>query len=292
MSSASVSPEIRRAPANMKWPGGRHVAVVFNVAYEAWSEGAASGVGPMGNPLPAGVFDANADSYGRYGANAGIRRLMSMLDRAGVQANVFTSGVLAERDPQQVRAVAKAGHEIVAHGYAQDLIPAKLSAEEDENYIRRTTELLTQVIGTRPAGWISPRATANDDTFRRLIRHGYEWQGDVLDDDLPYVQRYPEGEIIGVPLSIEFNDLSHSMRFGRSPAQFIEMFNQALPHLLANTDDAVIIDVLVHTHCYGRPACAWAYGEIAKQCAARDDLWVTTRGQIAAHLRSQLSAAR
>src|ERR1700751_3276895 len=118
----------------------------------------------MGNPLRPGVFDVNADSYGRYGANAGIHRLMRVLDRAGISANVFTSGALAERDPDQVRAVARAGHEIVAHGYAQDLVPATLSAEEDEDYIRRTTASLTEVIGSVPTGWVSPRATAGDDT--------------------------------------------------------------------------------------------------------------------------------
>ena len=280
-------PEIRPAPANMKWPGGRNVAVVFNVAYEVWSEGATSAIGPMGNPMPGSIFDPNADTYGRYGANAGIRRLMGVLKEAGISANIFTSGALAERDPEQVRAVAKAGHEIVAHGYAQDLIPAKLSAEEDDEYIRRTTELLTGVTGTRPAGWISPRATAGDDTMRRLIRHGYKWQGDMLDADLPYVQRYEEGELVAIPLTIEFNDLSHSMRFGRTPQQFVDMFSQALPRVLAAKDDVVILDVLVHTHCYGRPACAWAYGEIARMCAARNDIWVTTRGRIADHLLAQ-----
>ena len=43
-----------------RWPGGRHVAVVLNVAYEGWSDGKAPGIGPMGNPLPAGAFDTNA----------------------------------------------------------------------------------------------------------------------------------------------------------------------------------------------------------------------------------------
>lgn len=281
-------PKIIDAPAGMRWPDGRNVAVVFNVAYEVWSEGNVSGVGPMGNPLPPGVFDANADSYGRYGARAGIQRLMRVLDKAGVRANVFTSGALAERDPAQVKAVADAGHEIVAHGYAQDLIPAKLTPEEDEDYIRRTTTLLEQVTGRRPAGWISPRATAGEATFRRLVRHGYQWQGDVLDADLPYLQVYPEGEIIAIPLTIEFNDLSHSMRFGRTPRQFVEIFDDALANMLADPDDVVILDVLVHTHCYGRPAGAWAYGEIARKCANRDDIWVTTRGQIAEYFRSQL----
>lgn len=291
MSKYPSMARVRHAPKGMSWPGGRHVAVVFNIAYEVWSEGNASGVGPMGNPLPGGIFDPNADSYGRYGANAGIQRLTRILAGAGISANIFMSGALAERDPDQVRAVAAAGHEIVAHGYAQDLIPAKLSAEDDESYIRRTTELLTDVIGTRPSGWISPRATAGDDTFRRLIRHGYKWQGDVLDADLPYIQEYDEGKIVAIPLTIEINDLSHSMRFGRTPRQFVELFDDALSHMLAATDDVVILDVLVHTHCYGRPACAWAYAEIADKCAARNDIWVTTRGRIAEHFLTQVAAS-
>jgi len=288
MTENSNVPEIRRAPRGMRWPGDRNVAVVFNIAYEVWTEKGVSAIGPMGNPLRPGVFDANADSYGRYGANAGIQRLMRVLERAGISANVFTSGVLSERDPDQVRAVAKAGHEIVTHGYAQDLVPATLSAEEDEDYIRRATTGLAQVVGAPPTGWISPRATAGNDTFRRLIRHGYKWQGDVLDDDLPYLQRYEEGDLVAVPLTIEINDLSHAMRWGRTPRQFVEMFDEALNHLLAESDDVVILDVLVHTHCYGRPAGAWAYAEIAQKCAERSDIWVTTRGRIANHFLARL----
>jgi peptidoglycan/xylan/chitin deacetylase (PgdA/CDA1 family) len=281
-------PAIRRAPRGMRWPGDRHVAVVFNIAYEAWSEKGTSAIGPMGNPLRPGVFDHNADSYGRYGAIAGIHRLMRVLDRAGIAANVFTSGALAERDPDQVRSVAKAGHEIVTHGYAQDLVPATLSAEEDEDYIGRATTGLAKAIGVAPTGWISPRATAGNETFRRLVRHGYKWQGDVLDDDLPYLQTFEEGDLVAVPLTTEINDLSHAMRWGRTPRQFVELFDDALAHLLAASDDVVILDVLVHTHCYGRPAGAWAYAEIAQKCAGRNDIWITTRGRIAEHFRAQL----
>jgi hypothetical protein len=38
------------------------------------------GVGPMGNPLPSGIFDPNADSYGRYGARAGIAHHVGQQD--------------------------------------------------------------------------------------------------------------------------------------------------------------------------------------------------------------------
>lgn len=279
------------AAPGVRWPGDRNVAVVLNIAYEVWGDGKTSGVGPMGNPLPDGAFDDNADTYGRYGANAGIQRLMRALDRAGVQGSVFTSGLLGEQDPGQVRAVAEAGHEIVGHGWSQDLIPSVLSDADDESSIVRSTEILAEVTGTRPTGWISPRATAGERTLRLLAKHGYEYYSDSLESDVPYRRQFPEGDLWAVPLQIEFNDLPHAMRFGRTPRQFVEMFEDALPRLLANRDDVVAVDVLVHTHCYGRAANAWAYEEIARQCAASDEIWLTTRGGLARHAREALAAA-
>lgn len=276
-----VQPDIRWAPAGFRWPGGRHVAVVFNVAYEVWSEGKFSGIGPMGNPLPGGAFDDNAFSYGHYGATTGIKRLEKILNASGVKGTFFVSGALAERAPAQVRAIAEAGHDIAAHGYAQDLIPSTLSPEDDLASITRTTDLLTDVAGARPKGWISPRATAGPASVQRMIDVGYTWHGDTLDADLPYLQTYPNGQIVAVPFTVDINDLPHAMRYGRTPQQFVEMFHTYLGHALANDDDPVIIDVLAHTHCYGRPGGAWAYAELVKSCAQRDDIWVTTRSDIA-----------
>ena len=39
----------RRLGPDFRWPGGRRVAVVFNVAFEGWSDGKPPGIGPMGN---------------------------------------------------------------------------------------------------------------------------------------------------------------------------------------------------------------------------------------------------
>ena len=52
-----------RQQADWVWPGGRKIAVVFNVCLEAWSDGKAPGISPMGNPLPAGVLDTMAISW-------------------------------------------------------------------------------------------------------------------------------------------------------------------------------------------------------------------------------------
>ncbi|HEY2137775.1 MAG TPA: polysaccharide deacetylase family protein [Xanthobacteraceae bacterium] len=272
-----------RLGSDFRWPGGRLVAVVFNVAYEAWSDDKAPGLGPMGNPLPAGAFDTNALSWGHYGQVRGIERLLKGLDRVRLKASVMVSGVLAERTPDIVKAIASAGHDLVAHAYAQEIVPATLTSEAVQADIAKTTELLTTAAGVRPKGWISPRGTPGRDSARLLREAGYEWHGDVFDDDRPYVQEFDQGRIVAIPLTMEINDLPHAMRFGRSPRQFVEEFDDLLGHVLAAEDEAVMIDVTAHAHCYGRPSGAWAYEAIARKVMWRDDVWVGTRSEIAAH---------
>ncbi len=63
------------------WPGNKRVAVVFNVCLEAWSDGKAPGISPMGNPLPPGVLDNMAISWAAYGAKRGIYRLLDAFAR-------------------------------------------------------------------------------------------------------------------------------------------------------------------------------------------------------------------
>lgn len=278
---------VRRLDSDFRWPGGQKIAVIFNLAYEGWSDGVAPGLGPMGNPLPAGVFDTNALSWGAYGDTRGVHRLMRILDRLQIRASVMTSGIFAERSPATVKALADAGHEIVAHAYAQDIIPAKLIEEQVAADIARTTEALASVTGQRPRGWISPRGTPNAQSSRLLLAAGYSWHGDVFDDDRPYIQYFEDGEIVAIPLTMEINDLPHAMRFGRSPREFIERFENLLTYGLEG-DDAVMIDVTAHCHVYGRPSGAGAFEEVGRLAKGCGGAWIATRQEMADHVRSVL----
>ena len=104
-----------------RWPGEKKGAVLFNICLEAWSDGKAPGIGPMGNPLPAGHLDTMAISWAEYGPKRGIYRLLDGLARSNVKSSVMVNAVLAERHPDAVKAVAEAGHEVLSHSYAMDV---------------------------------------------------------------------------------------------------------------------------------------------------------------------------
>lgn len=264
------------------WPQNKRIAVVFNVCLEAWSDGKAPGISPMGNPLPAGVLDTMAISWAAYGVNIGIYRLLEALARHGAKASVMVNAVIAERAPESIRAVAAGGHEVLSHSYAMDVIPALLTDEEERANIERCTRLLQHASGRPIRGWLSPRGTSRPETPRLLAEAGYRWYGDVFDSDLPYVKTYGNRKIVAIPLATDVNDMPF-MKYGNAPKMMLESFEENLMIARTNAGPS-IIDVTAHAHIFGRPRGAYYYESIIERATAAADVWVATREQIADHI--------
>lgn len=264
------------------WPGGKRIAVVFNVCLEAWSDGKAPGISPMGNPLPAGVLDTMAISWAAYGVEVGIHRLMDGLGRHGAKASVMVNAIIAERSPTTVRAVAKAGHEVLSHSYAMDVIPALLSEDEERRNIVRCSKLLAEASGKPVRGWLSPRGTSKPSTAKLLAEAGYRWYGDVFDVDLPYVINYGNSRIVAIPLSYDVNDMP-AMKYGHPPRLMLESYNEVIEIARAG-NEIRIIDVTSHAHIFGHHRGAYFYEKIVEQAMSSPDIWVATRAEIADHV--------
>jgi peptidoglycan/xylan/chitin deacetylase (PgdA/CDA1 family) len=268
---------------NWLWPGGKRIAVVFNVCLEAWSDGKAPGISPMGNPLPAGVLDTMAISWAAYGVKTGIYRLLDAFQRHGAKASVMVNAVIAERAPEVVKAVAEGGHEVLSHSYAMDVIPALLSDEEERKNIARCTELLAHASGQKIHGWLSPRGTSKASTPKLLAEAGYRWYGDVFDADLPYVLTFGARRIVAIPLSYDVNDMP-SMKYGSAPRMMHDAFDEVIEIAREGDGELRIIDVTSHAHIFGHHRGAYYYEKIIEKAVSSADIWVGTRAQIAEHV--------
>lgn len=235
------------------WPQGRTLAVSVSVMLEGWSDGAAPGVGPMGNVLKPGVTDLQALSWAAYGANAGAWRLLDVLAGAGVRAVFYVSGVLAEPHPALMRAIVAAGHVVAAHGWGQQTIPATQSLEEETRDLRRCLAALEAATGQRPPGWISPRCTPSAHTTDLLAEAGLRWHSDFFDEDLPRVVRTPSGPITAVPFTMEVNDMPLSVRYGNEPESYSRTIGRILDRWTDLKPRPTCLDLTVHAHVYGRP---------------------------------------
>jgi len=265
------------------WPDGNRIAVVFNVCLEAWSDGKAPGISPMGNPLPAGVLDTMAISWAAYGVDVGIHRLMDVFARHGAKASVMTNAIIAERSPSTIKAIADGGHEVLSHSYAMDVIPALLSDEDERKNVDRCTALLEQAAGRKIVGWLSPRGTSKPSTPKLLAAAGYRWYGDVFNTDLPYVSNHGNNRIVAIPLSYDVNDMP-SMKYGHPPRMMLEAYNEVIEIARAGRDALRIIDVTSHAHIFGHHRGAHFYEKIVEQAMTAPDIWVGTRAEIAEHV--------
>ncbi len=265
---------------NWRWPQNKQIAVCFNVCLEAWSDGKAPGISPMGNPLPAGVLDNMAISWAEYGPRRGIYRLLEGFAKHGAKASVLTNAIIAERHPAAVRAVADAGHEIVSHSYAMDVMPAMMKEDDERANLRRCTGLLQNVSGKAIKGWLSPRATPSANTPRLLAEAGYAWYGDTLADDLPWVETFGNKKIVAIPLNTEVNDM-RSMKDGAPVSSIVSTFEEQLTRVRGHEKGPVIIDVTSHAHIFGRPHGAYFYERVIEIAAKASDVWVATRMEIA-----------
>jgi peptidoglycan/xylan/chitin deacetylase (PgdA/CDA1 family) len=270
------------------WPNGKRIAVVFNVCLEAWSDGKAPGISPMGNPLPAGVLDTMAISWAAYGVEIGIHRLMDAFGRHGAKASVMVNAVIAERSPGTVKDIAQNGHEVLSHSYAMDVIPALLSDDEERKNIERCTALLEKASGQKIVGWLSPRGTSKPSTPKLLAEAGYRWYGDVFNADLPYVVSHGNQRIVAIPLSYDVNDMP-SMKYGHPPRMMLESYNEVIEIARAGDRELRIIDVTSHAHIFGHHRGAHFYERIIEQATSSPDIWVGTRAEIADHLLNMVT---
>jgi hypothetical protein len=243
------------SPASLPsgWPHGRPLAVSVSVMLEGWSDDAAPGIGPMGNPLKAGVLDMQARSWAEYGPKVGAWRLLDILASEKVSAVFYVSGILAERYPELMRAIAGAGHVVAAHGWSQHIIPACQTAEDEQRDLSRCMAAIKQGTGKGASGWLSPRCTPSAHTSDLLAAAGFKWHADFFDEDLPSRRITASGPIIAVPFTMEVNDMPLYVRYGSEPEAFTRTLERIVKNWPRLGRRPGCLDITVHAHVFGRP---------------------------------------
>jgi peptidoglycan/xylan/chitin deacetylase (PgdA/CDA1 family) len=263
------------------WPAGRPLAISVSIMLEGWAEGSAPGIGPMGNPLKPGVTDLQALSWAEYGPKVGAWRLLDLLDREHVRAVFYTSGVVAERYPDLVAAIASRGHKVAAHGWSQGTLPAYLAEDAERADITRCVDTLRNATGQHPFGWLSPRCTPSAVTSRLLARAGFRWHADVFDADTPYRIDTQDGPLIGMPFTMEVNDMPLYVRYGNEPDAFTHTLSRIVESWPRLGSAAACLDITLHAHIFGRPYGAIAFLDSLDVVRSARHCWLTDHQHLA-----------
>src|SRR5690606_22241872 len=209
-----------------------------------------------GAPAPA--------AWWAYGWREGIWRLLRVLDETGVKATVQVAGIVAERHPDAVKAVASAGHELRARGSAEDVAPFEGASEGDGHTIAKTLESLRRASGSDIAGWISPGSLASETTRFQLARHGLVWHRDALEADRPFLERFPSRPLVAIPPHPEVSDLAFPVVGAPGSPGYAEAVHDVLESIsrLDPEDRPFGLHVTVHAHHFGKPLGAAALRDV------------------------------
>lgn len=122
-----------------------------------------------------GGADSPSDiQRGVYAGEVGTPRLLKMFQRHGVTASWFIPGHTIETFPEQVAMVAEAGHEVGAHGYLHEN-PVAMSPTQEEEVLIKSVELITDLTGRAPRGYVAPWWELSPVTPALLQKHGFRY---------------------------------------------------------------------------------------------------------------------
>ncbi len=90
-------------------------------------------------------------SRGLFAGEVGSMRLVKLFERFGIKTTWFIPGHSIETLPEQMQAVADAGHEIGIHGYSHEN-PIAMTREQETEILDKCIELVTKLSGQAPDG--------------------------------------------------------------------------------------------------------------------------------------------
>jgi putative urate catabolism protein len=279
------------SPPDPKWPNGARLAVNFVLNYEEGGENTPLEGDPaseaflhevVGAPPTVGRRNLNTESMFEYGSRAGFWRVHRTFRKHDLPLTVYGVAQALERNPAAAQAMVSAGWEVASHGWRWiDYI--EMSEDEEREHLHRAIETIERVTGSRPVGWYTGRIS---DNTRRLVveEGGFLYDSDSYADELPYWVEVSGKQHLVIPYTLDVNDFKFLLVNGFvTGEQFYDYFVDAVDTL--REEGGRFMSVGLHCRIIGRPGRAKGLDQCLAYVKQYDDVWVTTRAEIAKHWR-------
>jgi polysaccharide deacetylase family protein (PEP-CTERM system associated) len=126
---------------------------------------------------PPSTWDAHPSRVARN-----TRVILELLAEAGAKGTFFTVGWVAERQPDLIREIARAGHELGSHTWWHRRVMT-LSPDRFRDEVRRSKAVLEELTGTAVVGFRAPSFSIVPGTewaFDVLLEEGYRYDSSVF----------------------------------------------------------------------------------------------------------------
>jgi len=268
--------------SEFRWPEGKVAAASFTFDVDAESAVL------WGNEAAGARMSVM--SHQAYGPLVGIPRILDLLDRHQIPSTFFVPGHTAHRYPEAVRSIVAAGHEIAHHGYLHEQ-PTALTLDEEIEALDRGLEALAEVAGVRPAGYRAPMWDLSWRTPGLLAERGFLYDSSLMDADTPYELAVGEQSLVEIPIQWALDDWEQYCYLPdiagsgliESPRKARELWQLEFDALRDVGSCWVLTN---HPFLSGRASRAAELGDLMRYVVEHTDVWTTSLGAIAEHVRS------
>jgi allantoinase len=281
-----------RHPPDPQWPGGARLALNFVINFEEGSERAL----PEGDPrsesalteaasttVADGARDLAAESMFEYGSRVGFWRLLRIFDERNLPLTVFGCALALERNLEAAAAIRELGHDVCCHGWrwTEHWL---LSADEEREQIRWAVASLEGTVGSRPLGWYC-RYAPSVNTRRLLVEEGgFLYDSDAYNDELPYWCRVGGHPHLIVPYSLTNNDAKFARGAFATADDYFAFLRDAFDLLYEEgARQPRMMSVGLHLRIIGHPARAAGLVRFLDHVAAKPEVWICRRIEVARH---------
>ena len=202
---------------------------------------------PAAHPVP----DYFNWSWHEYEMRVAFWRLKAMFDARGIKPSVSVNSAVCAAYREVAEACRDAGWEFIAHAVTQR--PLGEIADEAA-MVRLCVDEIEKFTGRRPRGWASPGVSQSRDTVDNLTAAGLEYACDWVLDDQPFEIATKHGPLIGLPYTVNLNDVPQ-MVIARHPIQtFKQSICDAFDCLYGESETSVrIMTIVLHPYVCATP---------------------------------------
>jgi peptidoglycan/xylan/chitin deacetylase (PgdA/CDA1 family) len=250
-------------------------------------------------------------SRGMFAGEVGSLRLLRMFERLGIKTTWFIPGHSIETFPEQMKAVASAGHEIGIHGYTHEN-PLAMTREQEIAVLDKSIALVEKLSGKKPRGYVAPWWEFSNATNDLLLERGIKYDHSLMHDDhTPYyirvgdawtnidysknaadwmapLQRGKESDLVEIPASWCLDDLPPMMFMKRAPNShgFVnprdieEMWRDQFDWVYREMDYAVF-PMSIHPDVSGRPHVLMMLERLVRHMASHPGVRFVTMEEMA-----------
>ncbi|MGC5781697.1 polysaccharide deacetylase family protein [Methylobacterium sp. NFXW15] len=265
------------------WPGGRRLAVYVALNLETFDfgDGLGAELAP-GGPQP----DVLNYAWRDWGNRVGAWRLRDLFDALHWPASILVNSRLYRDCPGLIEAFRARGDEIVGHGRTNAERQGNLDEADERALIAEATEILTREEGRAPEGWLGPWISQSKVTPDLLAEAGYRYLLDWCHDDQPTWFTTRSRPILALPYPQELNDIPAIVARKDTGRDFAQSIIDGFDEMLAQSAKApLVMGIALHPYIVGQPhRLRPLRAALAHIAAHRDQIWLTTAGQIAAHI--------